>query len=546
MNSQKQIPIVPLHDRHDGIAPPPRPLMIIAVGSFVLLIAAVVAGLAILQNRPPLSSLLVDGLFFALLLTVAALAVTIIFRKRLPRRLWVWTAVAAVFLWLAGMGAFVLIYQHALAPGQRETTKFYLPFMVFFDPPQPAPDNTLPTAIPIPGGLSPADLLNAPLSLPTDIALPTATDMPALAIASPTLPPTSAPTTAPTATQTPLPTAAAQLPTLTLTSPTPEVGAVIAPPRAQASRLYGFTHVKQTWNNCGPANITMALSYYGWRQGQETAAAYLKPDREDKNVSPWEMVAFVNEQTGVRALTRVGGTLDLLKDFLANEFPVIIETGYMPEGYDWIGHYQTLVGYDDVQRVFYLYDSYLGSGENGAGLPEPYDKLDRNWSHFNRTFIVLYRQDEEDRIRRILGDWADPQLAAERAAAVAQDEARSDPKNGFAWFNLGSSLTRLGRYQEAAAAYDQARRAGVPWRMTLYQFGPFEAYYEVGRYSDVMALVNANLNNGGEYVEETHYWRGRVLAAQGNAQEAASAYRRALSHNPRFTAARDALTALNL
>ncbi len=550
MNSQKHLESLSLSERHDGIAPPPRALMIVAIGGFLLMVTAAIVGLAFLQNRPPLSSLLIDGLTFALLLTMVTLAATVIFRRRLPRRLWAWTIAGAAVLWLMGLVGFILIYQNVLAPGQRETTKFYLPFMTIFDPAHPAPDNTLPTAVAPESGLSPADLLNAPLSLPTRETVMTLT-VPALAVISPTPLPTDAwtatPTPTPAPTSTPIESSAAQaLPATQAASNPADTGAPIIPPRVQAARLYGFTPVKQTWNNCGPANITMALSYYGWRQGQETAAAYLKPDREDKNVSPWEMVAFVNDQTGVRALTRVGGTLDLLKDFLANEFPVIIETGYMPEGYDWIGHYQTLVGYDDAQRVFYLYDSYLGSGENGAGLPGSYEMLDRFWSHFNRTFIVLYRQDEEDRIRRILGDWADPQVAAERAAATAQEEARRDPKNGFAWFNLGSSLTRLGRYQEASAAFDQARRIGVPWRMTLYQFGPFEAYFEVGRYSDVLALVDANLNNGGEFVEETHYWKGQVLAAQGNPQEAAAAFRRALSHNPRFVAARDALSALNL
>ena len=72
-----------------------------------------------------------------------------------------------------------------------------------------------------------------------------------------------------------------------------------APPSAH---LYGFTVVKQGWNECGPANITMALSYYGWKENLDYAANYLKPDREDKNVNPWELVSFVNEKSRVRAL----------------------------------------------------------------------------------------------------------------------------------------------------------------------------------------------------------------------------------------------------
>lgn len=76
----------------------------------------------------------------------------------------------------------------------------------------------------------------------------------------------------------------------------------------------------------------------------------------------------------------------------------------------------------------------------------------------------------------------------ENALATAQAEAAADPKDAFAWFNVGTNLTALGRHDEAAAAYDQARLAGLPWRMLWYQFGPYRAYYETGRYEDVRAL----------------------------------------------------------
>jgi hypothetical protein len=80
--------------------------------------------------------------------------------------------------------------------------------------------------------------------------------------------------------------------------------------------------------------------------------------------------------------------------------------------------------------------------------------------------------------------------------------------------------------------------------MLWYQFGLFEAYYEVMRYDDVLNYVNANLANGGEYVEETYYWQGRAFAAQGRTAEAAEAFRNALRQNRLFAAAQTALNAL--
>ena len=37
----------------------------------------------------------------------------------------------------------------------------------------------------------------------------------------------------------------------------------------------GFKWVPQGWNNCGPANLTQALNYYGWQGAQADAANWL-------------------------------------------------------------------------------------------------------------------------------------------------------------------------------------------------------------------------------------------------------------------------------
>lgn len=475
-----------------------------------------------------------------------------------PPRFLLWLVIGLFILAILGGAAGVYIFANVLRPGQQERIIGILPFMeVFLN--RPAPDTVLPTAAPQDGSsLSPDDLLNMPLVAST--VETTATPVPTLAVTqvesgigalpTPTLVPTFTPTPLPTLTPTPLP-------------PTPEPPAPSAPDAVSnltgasvvladtaslslpsSARLYGFQHVKQTWNNCGPANITMALSYYGWREDQKVAADYLKPDPEDKNVNPGEMVSFVNERSGVRAITRIGGDITLLKAFLAAQFPLVIETGYMPEGYAWIGHYQTVVGYDDSQRVFYVYDSYLGSGENGEGMAVSYDDFDRNWQAFSRVFIVIYLRERESEVQAILGDRADVTAANELALAVAQEEARANPQNEFAWFNMGTALTKLKRYEQAAAAYDRALQLGLNFRMLWYQFGPFEAYYNVRRFDDVLALVNANLNGGAQYVEETYYWQGLVFAEQGKLQQARESFSRALMHNPRYTAAQSALNAL--
>ena len=289
----------------------------------------------------------------------------------------------------------------------------------------------------------------------------------------------------------------------------------------------------------------MALSYYGWQQDQAYAGSRLKPNREDKNVSPHELAAFVSDETFVRAIVRMGGTLDLLKRLVANGFPVIIETGAMFEAYDWIGHYRVLIAYDDSFQLFYFFDSFLGVGDGAQGVSTSYAQVDKDWQAFNRTFIVVYEPQREALLRELMGEHWDESAAAQIAFDTAQSEARLEPQNAIAWLNMGTSLVALGRHEEAALAFDQANRAGnLPWRIFWYQFGIFEAYFEVGRYDDVLSLARINQNNSRE-LEETYYWQGRVRQAQGNAQAAESLYRRALAYNPNFAAARQALESLD-
>lgn len=462
-----------------------------------------------------------------------------------PPRFLFWSVIGLFILGIVGTIAGVIIFRDVLQPGQQQRVINMVPFMQAFLPPHPDADDTLPTPEAVTG--NPDDLLNLDFGVETEEATPTleATEEPTEVSV---LPPTATPTQEATVTLAPTSTPQPTLQPTAITQPVNSSSAVTVE-RSSSARLTGFTYVKQDWNNCGPANITMALSYYGWQQTQDYAEQFLKPaDREDKNVSPAEMVAFVNERSQVRAITRIGGDINLIKTFVSNGFPVIIETGYMPEGEDWMGHYQTVVGYDDSLNSMYMYDSYLGQGESGEGITETYNSVDRMWQHFNRTFIVIYEPSRESLVRDILGDLADPKKAAERAYEVAQTEAKANPENPFVWFNMGTALVELDDYERAATAFAQSTRAGsgVPWRMLWYQFGPYEAYYSIGHYDDVLSLATTNLANGGEYIEETYYWQGRALAALGRPQEAATSFRAAVRRNPRFQAAEQALSELDL
>ncbi len=177
------------------------------------------------------------------------------------------------------------------------------------------------------------------------------------------------------------------------------------------------------------------------------------------------------------------------------------------------------------------------------GIRIPYDELASLWRVFNRTYLIIYTAEQSPQVEALLGPTLDDATMWQQALVRAQAEIAANPRDAFAWFNLGSTLTAMQRYDEAAAAFDQARQIGLPWRMLWYQFGPFRAYSEVGRHAEVLALAEATLATTQD-IEELHYWRGRALQAMGQLDAARAAYDRAVSLNPFFSAAADARRAL--
>lgn len=356
-----------------------------------------------------------------------------------------------------------------------------------------------------------------------------------------TPPPTNTPLPTQGPTSTPLPTATASLTPTGIPTATPEPLPVSF--KLDTSRL---RYQAQTWNNCGGATLTMGLSYFGYGNNQDAARRFLKPNVEDKNVSPYQMVSYVNQEafasTAVNAIHRVGGDLDMAKRLLASGFPVIIEKGYDVNDLGWMGHYLLLIGYDDTLGVFYSYDSFLGHN-NSQGRQESYDFIEERWSHFNYTFIVIYEPSRLQEVFRILEHRAEPLAAAQGALETARQAASTDPSNAWAWFNIGHSLTILGDYSAATQAFDQAFSLGMPYRTLWYLHQPYTAYFAEGRYDDILNYARS-VESVTPFVEETFYYRGAVYAMQGNTALAIDEFNKALRYNNNFTPARVARDAV--
>jgi len=351
------------------------------------------------------------------------------------------------------------------------------------------------------------------------------------------------PTLEPTPTSTPTELSATSTPEPSLTptpSPTPLPDQVL---------LTGIKHEYQSFNNCGPANLSMTLSYWDWVGDQRDTAAFLRGGEYDKNVMPSEMIAYVNERSDLNALVRVGGDLGTIKKFIAAGFPVLIEKGYDPPDDDWMGHYLTFNGYDDNINQFITQDSLIL-----PDFPIPYQQVETRWRDFNNTYIIVYPTDRQAEVMNLLGEDADETANFQSAAQHARQETNtlSGRELYFAWFNLGSNLVALGDYAGAADAYDNAFAVYAtiptderPWRVMWYQDGPYAAYYHTGRFQDVIELANTTFFALGEYtLEESFYWRGRAKLALGDLNGALFDLNKAVELNPQFTPAREELEQL--
>lgn len=316
-----------------------------------------------------------------------------------------------------------------------------------------------------------------------------------------------------------------------LIPPTVIPGGQVLPSSVQLS---GIRYETQTWNNSGPANLGMALSYWGWPGDQIKAGNWLRPhpENDDKSVSAAQMVYYVNHFTDYRAVYRIGGTTQLMKQLLAAGYPVLVQTSIQPENEDWMGHHQLLMGYDDASAHFLTYDSFLGYNQ-GDGRPVPYSVFDESWRHFSRAYLVVYDPAREMGLWATLGEYADPAAAAHSALDAARTAASLNRDDPWAWFSMGTAYVALKEYDNAVIAYDEAFRLGLPWRTLWYQFGPLEAYFHTGAYDNVLALADSTLATT-EYVEEMYFWKAMVYAAEGDPDAAGEQFANVARYNRNY------------
>ena len=326
-----------------------------------------------------------------------------------------------------------------------------------------------------------------------------------------------------------------------------------------------YEHQHGRLNYCGPANFSMALTYWGWDGNRDVVGKAVKPTDKDKNVMPYELQDYIIDNVpGMSSVVRYGGDIEMLKRMVAAGFPVVVEKGIyeldVNGKYGWMGHYAFVTGYDETQDLIIYQDTYQPAGaEPGPNRKIKTSTFIEGWRAFNYVFIVVYPNEKEGEVMSLLGPLADDQWASQNALRVAQSEAQSlaDIDRFFAWFNVGTSHVALLQYADAAIAYDYAFNIYAdldtndsvrPYRMMWYQTGPYKAYYYTNRFADVINLADTTLNDtiAEPVLEESLYWRGRAYYMAGKTELAVNDYRAALNVHPQWIPATQAMQELGI
>lgn len=285
----------------------------------------------------------------------------------------------------------------------------------------------------------------------------------------------------------------------------------------------------------------MTLSYYGIEMSQSELGQILRPyqipggDNDDKSVTLQE-VAIQAQEYGLVSYLRPNGTIEKLKQFIANDIPVVART-WLSESED-IGHYRVVRGYNDVDQTLIQDDSL-----QGKNLRYNYTEFEKIWIPFNYEYLVLAKPDQKETVERILGEELDEKTAWQNSLERIESERNKDTSNWHLTFALSRIHYYLGNYEKSIEEFDKVQNE-LSFRTLWYQFEPIRSMYEKGDYERVIQITDGILNNQNKAFSELYILRGDIYKNQGNNQLALNEYEKAVLYNKNLKSAQERLKSI--
>lgn len=300
-------------------------------------------------------------------------------------------------------------------------------------------------------------------------------------------------------------------------------------------------HIFQTFNNCGPASLSMALYYYGYNVSQSELGNDLRPyqhptgDNDDKSVTLYEL-AEKSKEYDLVPYHRPNGDIEILKRLIAADLPVVTRTWLNPN--EDIGHYRVVKGYDETRGILIQDDSL-----QGANLEYTYNELLEIWKPFNYEYLVLVPKDKVKEVEAILGPNVDEDYAWQKSLERSIEIFATNPTDVNAGLNISVAHYNLGHYPESIEAFEQVETR-LPSRALWYQIEPIKSYYELGNYDRVFEITNRIINNHNRAFSELYIIRGDIYKERGQINQARAEYEKAVLYNKNLEAAQIALESL--
>lgn len=301
-------------------------------------------------------------------------------------------------------------------------------------------------------------------------------------------------------------------------------------------------HIYQTFNNCGPAILAMALSYFGIDKSQEELGQKLRPyqnpkgDNDDKSVTLAE-VAVEAKNYNLIPYLRPNGNIEKIKLFISNDIPVITRTWLKKDGD--IGHYRIIRGFDDTRKELIQDDSL-----QNKDLHFTYSDYLDIWKPFNYEYLVLVPIEKKDLAESILGAELDEKVAWQNSLKRVEQELEKDPENIHLQFNLSLNYFHLGNYQKSVEAFEKVENK-LSFRTLWYQIEPIIAYQKLKNYDRVFQLTDKILNNHNRAFSELYQIRGEIYLEQGKRDLAKEEFEKAVSFNQNFEKAKLSLSKID-
>lgn len=301
-------------------------------------------------------------------------------------------------------------------------------------------------------------------------------------------------------------------------------------------------HIFQSFNNCGPASLSMALSYFGINKSQEELGQELRPwqhtegIQDDKSVTLAELENKAKEYDLI-AYHRPNGSIEIMEQLIAADIPVITRTWLHAD--EDIGHYRVVKGYDKSSQTIVQDDSF-----QDKNLVYTYDEFNEIWEKFNYEYLVIFPKEKEQIVSSILGENVNKEYSWEQAKNASLNATQKDPDNIYNYFNLSVAYFNLKEYKNAVDAYEKVSTQ-LPFRTLWYQSEPIMAYYEIGNFDKVFAITDEILNGENSAYSELYFLRGNIYKKQDNLEAAKAEYEKAVYYNSNYKEAQLALQSLS-